>query len=412
MAVVGWVGLGKLGAPCAAALVHHGGHEVVGYDLRGPDGDYDWASQRPATVVKSITEVVDSTDNVVFVAVQTPHAPEYGGETTLRGPLVDFEYQYLVNAVREVCAAAREQTKNITLVVVSTVLPGTFNARLRSLLNEFVTPVYHPFFIAMGTVVDDFIGPEMTLFGVDHLRDADPVLDLYASLHSDERPAPTMSIPSAELTKVAYNTFITAKIVFANTLMELAEHTGADVDEVTDALALGTDRIISPSYMRAGMGDGGACHPRDNIALAALAEKHMIRGNYFHQLIRLREQQSDYLASLVEHWTTMTGLPVVILGRAYKANLAMDAGSPALLLADSLRDLNIEFQQVDPVMDPDEHKTLTTCLEDPHVYFLATLHTEFSRLTYPPGSVVIDPFGFTWAQSGVTFVTPGRRQRT
>jgi len=101
VAVVGWVGLGKLGAPCAAAL-QAGGHEVVGYDVRGTDkNDYDWNGQGPVNLVNSIANVVDSTDGVVFVAVQTPHAPQYGGETPLFGPTADFEYQYLVNAVRD-----------------------------------------------------------------------------------------------------------------------------------------------------------------------------------------------------------------------------------------------------------------------------------------------------------------------
>lgn len=410
MSVVGWVGLGKLGAPCAAALASQGGHTVVGYDVRGVDpDDYDWDNQRAVDLVESIDDVVRKSDGVVFVAVQTPHSRYYGGETPLGHTLVDFEYNYLVNAVRDVCVAARTQTRDVTLVVVSTVLPGTFDRRLRPLLNKFVTPVYHPFFIAMGSVVDDFVNPEMTLFGVDRAGDEVPVLDVYASLH-DDPPAPTMSIPSAELTKVAYNTFITAKIVFANTLMELAEHTGADVDSVTDALALANDRVVSPRYLRAGMGDGGACHPRDNIALAALADQHGVYGNYFLELIRLRERQSDYLASVVQHWTNLSGLPVVVLGQAYKANVAMDAGSPALLLSHGLSGLGVEHVVVDPLLYPSHTHLLAKLLKTPHVYFIATLHTEFTRLTYPSGSVVVDPHGVTYPQAGVTFVTPGRRR--
>lgn len=411
--VVGWVGLGKLGAPCAATLAHYGDHEVVGYDVRGADDPtvYTWDGLPPVDLAYSIRQVVAATDNVVFVAVQTPHAPEYGGDTPLNGSLADFEYQYLVNAVREVCDEALNLGKAITLVVVSTVLPGTFDRYLRPLLNRYVTPVYHPFFIAMGTVVEDYRFPEMTLFGVDHYDDVLPVKDVYESLYDRTKwRAPVISIPSAELAKVTYNTFITTKIVFANTIMELAEHTGADADEVTNTLALATDRVISSRYLRAGMGDGGACHPRDNVALAAVAARYGIRANFFLELTRLRERQSEYLAELASHWADMTNLVVVVLGQAYKKDLAMDAGSPALLLAHQLSALGVVHIQLDPVIHAHHQGRFDALLQDPHVYVVATDHTIFQDLKFAPGSVVIDPSAVTQRQPGVTLVTPGRRR--
>lgn len=412
MSAVGWIGLGKLGAPCAAALAHRGEHVVWGYDVRGVNADdYDWSNQPPIELTDSIDAVVREVDEVVFVAVQTPHAREFGGETLLRSDPIDFEYQYLVNAVRDVCNAAFAQRKNITLVVVSTVLPSTFNRHLRPLLNRYVTPVYHPFFIAMGTVIDDFVKPEMTLFGVDRPGDEDRVLEIYGSLHGDRTPpAPVMSIPSAELAKVAYNTFITAKIVFANALAELAEHTGADVDEVTDALGQATDRLISTRYLRAGMGDGGSCHPRDNIALAALARRYGVRGNYFMSLIQLREQQGAWLGDVVRHWASLTRLSVVILGRAYKPNVPIDAGSPALLLANELGDGDVSVRIIDPVIDRDDRQELIEALQRPHVYVIATAHDILLDLKFTAGSVLIDPLGVYESQPGVTLVTPGRRR--
>src|SRR5690242_21655047 len=119
MANVGWVGLGKLGAPCAAALQHYGEHVVHGYDLRGTDpGDYSWSDLKPVELVESIADAVKLTDEVVYVAVQTPHAPLYGGDRVTPEHLLDFEYAYLVNAVREVCLAARTQRKHVTVAVV------------------------------------------------------------------------------------------------------------------------------------------------------------------------------------------------------------------------------------------------------------------------------------------------------
>lgn len=401
MANVGWVGLGKLGGPCAAALAHHGGHVVWGYDVRGTDvGDYDFAGLPSVELCKTIDDVVRETDDVVYVAVQTPHSPRYGGEVPVPELTREFEYAFLINAVRAVCHAALVQQRFITLVVVSTVLPGTFDRYLRPLLNDYVQPVYHPFFIAMGTVVEDFIQPEMTIFGVDRRGVEDHVRDLYRPIH--DAPAPTMSIASAELTKVAYNTFISTKIVFINLMAELCEHNGADADDVTDALSRATDRIISPRYLRAGMGDGGACHPRDNVALSALAQRYGLSSDLMGFLNHARDRQAEWFADTIEHWHELTQLPVVLLGRSYKPNVVLTDGSPALLLAHALRARHVPFDHVEFEL---------TEVERPFVVFIATQHDVYRDMNYPAGSVVIDPFGYVEVDDAtVTLVTPGRKR--
>lgn len=401
MANVGWVGLGRLGAPCAAALAKHGQHVVWGYDVRGIDpSSYDFADLPSIELCATIDDVVCKTDDVVYVAVQTPHSPEYGGEVPTPVEPREFEYAYLVNAVRAVGQAARRHGRFITLVVVSTVLPGTFERYVRPLLNEHVQAVYHPFFIAMGTVVEDFVRPEMTIFGVDVPGVAEHVIELYRPFHS--APAPTMSVASAELAKIAYNTFISTKIVYVNLLAELCEYTGADVDDVTDALTRATDRIVSARYLRAGMGDGGACHPRDNVALSALAQRYELSSDLMGFLNEARDRQSWHFADLIRHWHRLSGLNVTLLGRSYKPNVTLTDGSPALLLAHCLRALDVPF----------EHLEFEFVGDQPRVFFVATQHDAYRDAYYPDGSVVIDPFGYVELGDDptVTLVTPGRKR--
>lgn len=419
MAAVGWIGLGKLGGPCSAALAFGGGHDVMGYDValtpeQVPTGGLPPLSRLGATV----RDVVEHTDDIVYVAVQTPHVPDFGGEYPLmtdageldREP-VEFEYGFLTNAVAEVAAAARELSKDITIVIVSTVLPGACNRYIRPLLNSHTRLVYHPFFIAMGTVIEDFVTPEFALLGADRPEDARRVIELYRERMHD-RPAYVCSVESAELAKVAYNTFITMKIVFANALGEMAEATGADVDEVIDALALGTDRIISPRYMRAGMGDGGACHPRDNIALAALAIKHNLSVNLMGYLVMARESQTARQAQLAVHWKELTGYGLVILGKTYKPGVASTAGSPAMLLANMLDERKIPFTHIDHMTDDERFAADFDFDEErPYVFFVATQHERYATQKFPRGSVIIDPFGYVQAQDGVTLITPGRKRR-
>ncbi len=408
MAAVGWVGLGKLGGPCSAALAHYGHHTVYGYDPSVRPID---SSGLPAiSRLTNVYDVVKSTDEVVFVAVQTPHVQRFDGARLLPADVIpeDFEYGYLVQAVATVAQAAQAQRKLITIVVISTVLPGTTNRELRPLLNPWTRLVYHPFFIAMGTVVQDYTHPEFVLLGSDVEEAAACVADLY-NFHS--APLGFMSIASAELTKVAYNTFISTKIVFANTVAQLADVTGADVDEVTGALAFATDRVISPKYMTAGMGDGGGCHPRDNIALSALAQRHGVI-DFMGGLNVAREEHTRWLASIAVHWSEMASLPIVLLGKSYKPDVAMTDGSPALLLADILREADVEFAHCDSFVDSDAG---TEWCDDitaaPSVFFVGTRHDVYAKFPYPPSSVVIDPFGFVTASESVVLVRPGRKVR-
>lgn len=410
MSAVGWIGLGNLGGPCSAALAGVGLHDVVGYDISDrtvPPGDDLVAVPR----VPTIGDVVRHTDEIVYVAVQTPHAPKFGGELSISEDdvPVDFEYSYLKNAVRAVAREAALREKVITIVVVSTVLPGACNRHIRPLLNEWTNLVYHPFFIAQGTVVRDFTDPEFVLLGADHREDAERVLRLYTeNMHTN--PAHVVSVESAELAKVAYNTFITMKIVFANVMAEFCESTGADVDEVTGALALGHQRIVSPAYMTAGMGDGGACHPRDNIALSALAQQHGTSVNLMGFLIAAREMQTAWHASTIIHWLELTGFPVVLLGKTYKPSVASTAGSPALLLAELLDQRDVKFMHVDHLVDGIETLAQATHYDRPCVFFVATQHEIYADLDYPNGSVVIDPFGYVEVNDTVTLVTPGRKR--
>jgi UDPglucose 6-dehydrogenase len=214
-----------------------------------------------------------------------------------------------------------------------------------------------------------------------------------------------VSIESAELTKVAYNCFISMKIVFANMVMEICQKTGADCDQVVDALAMATDRITSPAYMRGGMGDSGACHPRDNQAMSWLAARLDLSVDLMGYVSEAREQQSAWIADLVERWHRMSGLPVVLLGKAYKPNVSLVNGSAGLLLAHQLRDRGLDVGHHDPFVDGNiTDESLT-----PAVYVVTTKHDCFTEYGIHSGSIVIDPHGYMPDRPGVTIIRVGRK---
>ena len=409
---VGWIGLGKLGAPCALVLAQH--HEVYGYDvsdwaqqvIKGEipppqeEGIEDLLASHDLSVLPTVAAVVDASD-VLFVAVQTPHAPQFGGETPLAGPPQDFEYAYLTQACRDVCNEAARQRKHITLVVVSTVLPGTTHRFIEPLLSQWVDLVYSPQFIAMGTTIADFQNPEFVICGTSSPEGAVKLGEVFGPVLGGDR-LHVCDIDTAEAIKVFYNTFISMKIVFANMVMEVCHKTGADCDGVIDGLAKATDRVISPAYLRGGMGDGGACHPRDLIALSWLAGRLGLSYDLLGEMAVAREKQAGWLAEMAQDYSDQTSHPIVIMGEAYKPGSDLTYGSPARLLAHYLAG-------ADPIVCDPHTRAGSHCPAGPVVAVIATRHPEFAEHKFTPGSVVLDPFGYIPDSPGVTVIRVGRK---
>ena len=353
----------------------------------------------------SLAEVVEHAE-IVFVAVQTPHEPEYEGVTRLPDERVDFDYTWLRGAVGDVARAIGELGEDRIVIVISTVLPGTMRREIIPLINEHVKLCYNPFFIAMGTTIRDFLNPEFVLFGQRDPEAAAKAKELYATLH--DRPLYETSIENAELIKVSYNTYITMKVSFANVLMEICHKIdGCDVDAVTGGLAMGTQRLLSPAYMSGGMGDGGGCHPRDNIALSWLARELDLSYDWFESVMTARELQTDWLAELVAEHHARKGFAhrrVGIYGKAFKAGTNLTVGSPATLLANLLRERGFEVEQYDPYVDEGPCP-----FDEAGVYFVATKHDDFAQADweFPAGSVVLDPWRFVPARDGVEIVPVG-----
>ncbi|MDE1924848.1 MAG: hypothetical protein KGH79_01550 [Patescibacteria group bacterium] len=413
---IGFIGLGKLGLPCAVAIDQKG-HEVMGYDLNlsrmqketinyretAPDGvsPFEPLLRKSNLKFGSIDEVVRHGE-IIFVAIQTPHEEKYEGTTRIPKQRVDFNYDHLVKGVKEVSKAIEKSGKDRVVVIISTVLPGTIKKRILPHLNKHVKLCYNPFFIAMGTTMRDFLNPEFVLFGVVDEKAAALAEKFYRTLHL--APFYPTSLENAELIKVSYNTFIGMKIVFANTMMEICHKLGGtmDVDAVTNALKLANERLISPKYLGAGMGDGGGCHPRDNIAMSWLARKLDLSYDFFDSLMTAREKQTEWLAKLMTEYK----LPKVILGKAFKPETNITTGSPSILLKNILEEKKQKVTMYDPYLDgPMPIWTKKS------VFFVGTKHPQFEKIKFPKGSVVIDPWRYIKKQKGVEVILVGAPER-
>jgi len=397
---IGFIGLGKLGLPCAAAMSVKTGKTIYGYDVNPNIQKYiddrktpyiegqleEYLSNADFSIKESIDGVLDNAD-IVFVAVPTPHIERFEGNCPMPDDRADFDYNYLKDVVKKIqIYLENNKDKNLDIVIISTVLPGTIRSQILPLLTmrEGVNLFYNPYFIAMGTTIHDFLNPEFILIGRVS-EDSERLVSIYKSFLSC--PIVEITLESAELTKVAYNTFIGMKIVFANTLAEITEKIGGHVDEVTNTLSLGSNRIISNRYMKAGMGDGGGCHPRDQIAMSWLAQKLDLSFDIFEMIAKARDEQSLYFAKLLKKYQEERRQKVIILGNSYKKNVGITVGSPSILLQHYLKELDVDFIAFDPLQKEED-----LIYDGPSIFFVATPHDVFQTLSLPEESIVIDPW--------------------
>ena len=392
---IGFVGLGKLGLPVALA-VESKGHDVIGFDISENVKNIIEAKKIPYKEIwaqdyldksnikfESLDNVVEHSE-IIFVPIQTPHDPLYEGITRIPDKRVDFDYSYLKAGMKKLSDSIEKQKKDKVVIIISTVLPGTIRQEIKPLLGKHTKICYNPFFIAMGTTMKDFLYPEFILFGVDDLDAADKAEKFYRSINNATFFKTT--IENAELIKVSYNTFISTKIAFINTIMEMCHKLpNTNIDDVTNALMLGNKRLISGAYLRGGMGDGGGCHPRDNIALSWLARKLDISNDFFDQIMKQREKQTEWLVSLIKE-NQIKDKKTYILGKSFKPETNIQTGSPSILLENLLKESGINAIMYDPYVDSSKP------VFEKGVYFIGTQHEVFERFNFPKGSIIIDPF--------------------
>jgi len=321
---IGFIGLGKLGMPCAEAIADKG-FDVTGFDIVNK-------TSTKIEIKNSLQSVVEDRD-IVFVATPTPHEDGYDGRApTSQLPVKDFDY----TAVKEVLSKCNKYMKSDqTLVLISTVLPGTTRREFAPLVTN-TKLMYNPYLIAMGTVADDMINPEMIMIGSKNgmsgtnCKIRSELLESFYNQVCDNMPRVEIGTwEEAESMKIFYNTFISTKVALVNMIQDVAHKTGnMNVDVVTQALAKSTMRIISSRYMKAGMGDGGACHPRDNIALRWLAKELDLGYDLFESIMTAREKQAENMANaILDH-----GKNIYFTSDSYKPGVNMPDGSSSLLL--------------------------------------------------------------------------------
>jgi UDPglucose 6-dehydrogenase len=383
---IGFIGLGKLGMPCAEVIVQKG-HDVTGYDVA------DVTSELVA-VKQSIQECVMDRE-IVFVAVPTPHDPNYDGSApTSHLQPKDFQYHIVKEVLEE---ANKHMNPQQLLVLISTVLPGTTRREFVKLISN-TRFVYNPYLIAMGSVAWDMVNPDIVMIGTEdgtETGDAKELKSFYETIMENDPKYVIGTWDECECIKVFYNTFISTKIGLVNMMQDVAMKQGnINVDVVTNALASAEKRITSSSYMTAGMGDGGACHPRDNIALRYMAQELNLGYDIFDSIMKAREIQAKNLAEFLVEQAKETELPILIHGVAYKPDVPYLDGSYSLLVSHYCNEMGFSPILVDPLVypDPGPFKAVVLLAHSNQVTYNLEEQKQTFYCEIEEGSVIVDPW--------------------
>lgn len=393
------IGLGKLGASMAAAIASRG-FTVIGVDVshqavealnagRAPVQETDLdkliaANRERLSATLSHREAILGSD-LTFVIVPTP--------SDARGV---FTLQYAAWAFREIGRALAEKKSYHNVVLTSTVLPGSTRYGLLPILEKESGKkcgrdfglCYSPEFIALGSVIRDFLNPDFTLIGEFDDQCGSQLEACYAAILPNKPPCARMSLENAELAKVAVNTYVTTKITFANMLAELCERIpGGDVDVVTNALGL--DKRIGRKYLTGALGYGGPCFPRDNVALSVIARDLGASAELAETTDRMNRAVSDKVVERLRHLIP-TGATVAILGLAYKPASHVIDESQGVRIANALSQAGARVVAYDPLAGGTARAalrqvvvldSLTDCLQQAQTVLVTTPDPVFQALT-------------------------------
>src|SRR5579863_1036450 len=339
------IGLGKLGAPMAAAMAARR-LRVVGVDTdeskvklinecRSPVFEPGLpqtlhSAKGRLTATGDVEEAVRTTQ-ITFIVVATPSEPNGG-----------FSLKYVLPVCEAVGRALRSKSEFHLVCLTSTVLPGMTGGPVWEALERASGKqggrdfglCYSPEFIALGSVIRDFLNPDFLLIGESDPTSGAMLESLYSFVCENNPQVARMNFVNAEIAKLAVNTYITTKISFANMLARICERIPqADVDVVTEAIGL--DSRIGGKYLKGAISYGGPCFPRDNLALTHLAHEIGAPADIAEATHRFNLSQVSWLADLVQQ-NAAPGETVGILGLTYKPGTDVVEQAAGTLLAREL----------------------------------------------------------------------------
>ena len=351
ISVIGCGYLGAVHAACMASL----GHEVLGYDideskiaaLQAGEAPF-YEPGLPELLEKGVASgCLKFSMNPEHLAGAQVHFICVGTPQVADGNAADLSY---VNAAVELLLPILQPGDLV--VGKSTVPVGTAEEISQKIAPTGARLLWNPEFLREGFAVQDTLHPDRIVYGVEPGDETSVALldEIYSAALANDTPRMVTNMATAQLVKVAANSFLATKISFINAMAELCEATGADVTELADAIGL--DERIGRRFLNAGIGFGGGCLPKDIRAFMARAEELGVDQalNFLSDVDNINNRSRLRMVDIALNTFggSVAGKKIVVLGAAFKPNSDDVRNSPALDIAISLHDLGAHVVVVDP----------------------------------------------------------------
>jgi UDPglucose 6-dehydrogenase len=353
------IGLGKLGLPLALLLSKRD-HDVLGIDTNksritaikdGVVENEPGLSSLLKEVEQKKFEVTNEFDakitecDLIFIILPTPSKSDH-----------KFSSELIKKSILEI-ASRKFKLKSIDICIVSTVNPGDSRELEKYLSKNSANSdtkfnlFYSPEFIALGTIIKNMENPDSILLGEHEVNSfgGDKIIKVLKTLALNEPKICRMSLTSAEITKIAINSYVTTKISFANFIGELADKF-EEADKFSILQSIGSDSRIGEKYLRPGLGFGGPCFPRDNRAIAAMAKEVGVSADIAIATDKVNIRQPEIRANEVSELLNFEpNKNVLILGLSYKSGSYVVEESQAIMLANELNSRGFKVSVFDPI---------------------------------------------------------------
>lgn len=323
-----------------------------------------------------INKSIDEAD-MIFISVNTP-TKNYG-----KGKGMAADLKFIELCARQIAEVATTDK----IVVEKSTLPVRTAAALKSILHNTGSEVqFHilsnPEFLAEGTAVQDLLSPDRVLIGGENEQAIESLVDIYSRWVSRDRIL-TTNLWSSELSKLTANAFLAQRVSSINSISELCEKTGANVDEV--ARAIGMDSRIGPKFLKASVGFGGSCFQKDILNLVYIARSYNLNevADYWEQVVLMNNHQKQRFADNIVQtlFNTVSGKRIAMLGWAFKKDTNDTRESAAIYVADYLLNEHAKIAVYDPKVPSEkvyvdldylnsrssaENKAMTSVYDDPY----------------------------------------------
>lgn len=388
--VLSVVGLGKLGL-CTAACLARGGYRVLGVDS---NSDYieKLSQSGPQFFEAGLDVLFESVSGRLSIGVDTAEAVENSDVTFIIVPTPSetdgsFSNRHLLQAIEEMAPAIGKKSDRHIVNVVSTVSPGACEDQIIPFLEEKTGKkigaglgfAYNPEFIAIGSVIRDFLNPDLVLIGESDEATGGALQHIYERVCDNTPRFGRTDIINAEIAKLAINCYCTMKISFANNLGDVCGRLkGANAGRICEII--GNDSRIGSKYIKPGLGFGGPCFPRDNEAFINFLERAGGTPALQRAVVHINDRQVGLAVDKIMAAVERYGNRVALLGQAYKADTYLCERSQAVDIANSLatRGLRLDIRVYDPMAACDGDGKWTTaeslaeCVEEANVAAVLT----------------------------------------